>query len=277
MLVILSGGSGVGKNTVINYLLTTGRFEILPTYTTRDKRAGESDGNPYYFISETEFLDKLAAGEFYEHEKVHNRYYGTSKKITERMNRSDKILIKDIDVLGTKNLLSKVDIDIKILTVFLYVKSKEILRERLKGRGEKDIELRLQRYEMEQAQAVDYDYMIENNDFKQTRSAVRDAVYFECGKDFLLPTKFVTELDIAKIEGYTAAFKAGKSVPPVKVTAKGGKVYITDGHCRYLASLSAGKHLAREIVFPADFTRTGRANVNRWFKLAKEYKEKSIK
>jgi guanylate kinase len=271
MLVILSGGSGVGKNTVINYLLTTGRFEILPTYTTRAKREGETDGNPYYFISESEFLTKLKEGEFYEHEAVHNRYYGTSKKITERMNGSDKILIKDIDVLGTKNLLSKVDIDINILTVFLYVKSKEILRERLRGRGEKDIELRLQRYEMEQAQAVDYDYMIENNDFIKTRGAVRDLAYFERGNGILLPTVATAQIDRARVESYIAALQAGESVPPVKVTAKGGGVYILDGHHRYFAALAAGKHLAREVVFPDRFDRTNRGNVNEWFKLAKEF------
>ena len=59
MLVIFSGGSGVGKNTVIAELIKTGGFALLSTYTTREKRPNESEGNPYCFVDEKTFLQKV--------------------------------------------------------------------------------------------------------------------------------------------------------------------------------------------------------------------------
>ena len=136
MLVIFSGCSGVGKNTVINKLMSENdSYRLLPTYTTRDMRPGEREGMPYHFISEEQFEQKIAQGEFYEYERVHNHYYGTSRKLLTKGVESKKILVKDIDVNGALNLSEILKDDVHIVTLFLYVESADVLVERLVGRG----------------------------------------------------------------------------------------------------------------------------------------------
>src|SRR5947208_14109176 len=79
LLVVISGPSGVGKDTVLRRL-----FELAPhlkysvTYTTRPPRAGEVDGHSYTFVSEAEFLRLIEQREFLEWAKVYDLYYGTS-------------------------------------------------------------------------------------------------------------------------------------------------------------------------------------------------------
>lgn len=184
MLIILSGCSGVGKNTIINKLLQDGdRFEFMPTFTTRAMREGEREGFPYYYTTKEDFERRIAAGEFYEYENVHGNYYGTNKKVLEEKKKTGKILIKDIDVLGTLNLEKKMSSDIKIVTVFLDVESKQVLIDRLIGRGEKDIELRMKRYEMEVSHAKEYQYIINNVEIEKTINAINAIVDHELSGD----------------------------------------------------------------------------------------------
>lgn len=81
MLVILSGSSGVGKNTVINKILEeNSNIELMPTMTTREMRDGEEPGKPYAFVSKEEFEQMIENGELLEYQIVHGFYYGTPKK-----------------------------------------------------------------------------------------------------------------------------------------------------------------------------------------------------
>lgn len=184
MLIILSGCSGVGKNTIINRLLQdSDRFEFMPTFTTRAMREGEREGFPYYYTTKEDFERRIAAGEFYEYENVHGNYYGTNKKVLEEKKKTGKILIKDIDVLGTLNLEKKMSSDIKIVTVFLDVESKQVLIDRLIGRGEKDIELRMKRYELEVSHAKEYQYIVNNIEIERTISIINAIVDHELSNE----------------------------------------------------------------------------------------------
>ena len=174
MLIIVSGSSGVGKNTVINRLLQEDEtLELLTTVTTRDMRPGESQWNPYYFVSEEEFRGMLERGEMLEFCEVHKGIlYGTNRKILEEKEQLGKVLIKDIDVDGTvalKQVLSD------LVTIYLTV-PREVLRERLIGRGEAQIDLRLKRYDYEESKKEHYDYVIENNDLEVTVQKIRDII-----------------------------------------------------------------------------------------------------
>lgn len=172
MLVLLSGVSGAGKDTIKNELLQRMDNVIsMPSYTDREPRPGEVEKNVYNFITTEEFEQKIKEGEFYEYSVHHEHYYGTSKKILDQKIKEGKIIVKDIEVNGTKNLLDLMQDKVKIVTIFLRV-PKEELRKRLVNRIEKanlkDIELRLNRFDYEESKIGMYDYVIKNDDLEKT-------------------------------------------------------------------------------------------------------------
>lgn len=247
MLVIFSGGSGVGKNTVIAELIKTGDFLLMPTYTTRDKRPMESEGNPYCFLTDSEFKKKIAENELYEYENVHGHYYGTSKLLLKEKIALGKILLKDIDVLGTQNLVKSVGKDVKIITLFLKVESKDVLKERLIERKETEIEKRLSRYEMEMSYCDKYDYIITNNDLAETKNIVLKIVNAEKQNTaFSVATPFIR--DDVKVKEYVKKLENGETLSPVKITYFKGIPYIVEGAYEYLAGIISSKHVAKEIV-----------------------------
>ncbi len=180
MLIIMSGSAGVGKNTIINELLKEyNNLALMPTVTTRDMRPGERQGHPYIFVSEDEFQRMIDGGEMLEYCHIHKSIYGSSRKILEEKTAEGKVLIKDIDVEGTLNLKKLLD---DVVAIYLKPKNKEQLRERLIGRGEKDIELRLKRYEYEEEMSKHYDYVLVNDDMQDTLRVLREILKKETEK-----------------------------------------------------------------------------------------------
>lgn len=172
MLVILSGVAGAGKDTVKKELLKRVENVVtIPSYTSRNQRPGDVAGETYHFISKEEFEKKIAEGEFYEYNLHHNNYYGTSKKILNEEIQKGNIIVKDIEVNGTENLVNILSKDMKVITIFLRVE-KEELRRRLEARIDKpdqaEIDLRLSRFEYEESKINQYDYMIKNNNLEKT-------------------------------------------------------------------------------------------------------------
>ena len=172
MLVLLSGVSGAGKDTIKKELIK--RMEnvtSMPSYTDRTPRPGEENGKIYNFITTEEFENKIRENEFYEYSVHHEHYYGVSKKVLNEKIESGKIIVKDIDVNGTENLLKLLKSDVDIVTIFLRV-PKEELRRRLENRGEKasikEIELRLNRFDYEESKIGVYDYVLKNDDLEKT-------------------------------------------------------------------------------------------------------------
>ncbi len=180
MLIIMSGSAGVGKNTIINELLKEyNNLTLMTTVSTRAMRPGEEQGRPYYFVSLDEFNAMVERGEMLETCPIHGNMYGSSRKILEEKEAEGKVLIKDIDVEGTLNL-KKILPD--IVTIYLKPVSKEVLRERLIGRGEKDIDLRLKRYEYEEEMSKHYDYVLINDKMEDTLEVLRKILAEETGK-----------------------------------------------------------------------------------------------
>ena len=172
MLIIMSGSAGVGKNTIINELLKEyNNLTLMPTVSTRAMRPGEEQGRPYIFVSREEFDEMEKRGEMLETCPIHGNMYGSSRRILEEKTAEGKILIKDIDVEGTLNLKKLLS---DVVAVYLKPKSKEQLRERLIGRGEKDIDLRLKRYEYEEEMSKHYDYVLVNDDMQDTLKVLRE-------------------------------------------------------------------------------------------------------
>lgn len=172
MLVILSGVSGAGKDTIKKELIKRMDNVIsLPSFTSRKPRADEEEGVQYHFITKQEFEEKIKNNEFYEYDLHHENYYGTSRKLLNEKIASGKIIVKDIEVNGTENLIKILKDETKLVTIFLRVE-KEELRRRLENRGdnltEDEINLRLGRLDYEEDKIRLYDYMIKNDDFEKT-------------------------------------------------------------------------------------------------------------
>jgi guanylate kinase len=179
MLVILSGVSGAGKDTIKRELIKNMEgVDTIPSYTSRAKRETDIEGQ-YYYITKEEFEEKIKAGEFYEYNLHHSNYYGTSRKVIDEKLASGKVIIKDIDVNGTENLVKCLGNQTKIITIFLKVPLKELKRriqERDKNITVEQIEERLGRSEYEESKMVSYDYVIKNNDLEKTLNIIEKII-----------------------------------------------------------------------------------------------------
>lgn len=137
-LIIVTAPSGAGKTTIVRHLLS--QFDDLDfstSATTRSRRPGETEGEDYYFLSQDEFKAKIEAGAFVEWEEVYeNQFYGTLRSEIDRIWKSGKHVVFDIDVNGARNLQQLYPED--SLSIFIQPPSVEALLERLQGRKSED-------------------------------------------------------------------------------------------------------------------------------------------
>lgn len=183
MLIILSGVSGAGKDTIKKELIKrVENVESLPSYTDRPPRPGDIPGVVYNFVTTEEFERMIKDNELYEYNVCHEHYYGTSRKLMNEKIQSGKIIVKDLDVNGTEKLIDILRKDTKVITIFLRV-PKNILRKRLEKRidkpSEKEITMRLNRLEYEESKMDLYDYVLKNNDLDKTVDIIMDIIKHE--------------------------------------------------------------------------------------------------
>ncbi|WP_299287977.1 guanylate kinase [uncultured Mucilaginibacter sp.] len=178
-LIIFSAPSGAGKTTIVHHLLS--KFDDLEfsiSATTRKPRGDEQHGKDYYFISQTEFLHRIAQKEFVEFEEVYSgTFYGTLRKEIERIWNQGKHVIFDIDVVGGLHLKRKYDG--QALAIFVQPPSLEVLIERLSGRGTDSEEKLLERYakaEKELDYAPQFDLILKNYDLETACQEAEDLV-----------------------------------------------------------------------------------------------------
>lgn len=178
MLILISGNSGVGKNTVIRNILNNyDGFKFLKNVTTRQPREAEKDFAPYEFVSREEFENKIKEDAFFEYEEIHKNLYGTLKQSLQNIIDSKEHYLKDIGIEGQRSLKNELKDKTKVVTIFLTA-PRSVLEERLKNRGEKDIELRLSVMDKENACKGEYDYVIENIDMEKTVKEIMDIVKY---------------------------------------------------------------------------------------------------
>ncbi len=165
LLIILSGPSGAGKDTILGRLfLKNDKIIKSISATTRKKRDKEIEGKDYHFISKDEFNDKILDGDMLEYACYCENYYGTSKSEVEKLRNDGYDVILKIEVEGAKQVMNKCG---DALSIFIVPPSIKILKERLFNRGtesEKELELRLDRAREEINCAVNYDYIVVNDD-----------------------------------------------------------------------------------------------------------------
>ena len=95
MLIIMSGSAGVGKNTIINELLSEfNNLTLMTTVSTRAMRPGEEQGRPYFFVTREEFDAMVERGEMLETCPIHGNMYGSSRKILEEKTAEGKAALQ---------------------------------------------------------------------------------------------------------------------------------------------------------------------------------------
>jgi len=185
MLVLLSGVSGAGKDTIKKELIKRMENVVsLPSYTDRAIRPGDIPGETYNFVTTQEFEKMIKNNDLYEYNVHHEHYYGTSRTLMNEKIASGKIIVKDIDVNGVENLINILKEDTKVVTIFLRV-PKENLIKRLENRidkpGIKEIQLRLNRFDYEESKIGMYDYVIKNNNLEKTVQIIQTIIKNEYG------------------------------------------------------------------------------------------------
>ena len=172
MIVILSGVAGAGKDTIKKEIIKRMNFvESLPSYTSRPPREGDIPGQTYNFVTKAEFEEMIERNEFYEYDIHHNNYYGVPRKLLNEKIEQGKVIIKDVDVNGTQNLVNLLGQDTKIVTIFLRVPKDELerrLKERIEKTSPEEITLRLNRFDYAESKIGIYDYVLKNNDLEKT-------------------------------------------------------------------------------------------------------------
>lgn len=163
LLFVLSAPSGTGKDTIINALKQQGMdFYQVSSVTTRTPRPGESEGNPYHFISKEAFERMIANNELLEYANVHGNWYGQPRQpIRDNLLAGHDVLLK-IDVQGAATIRSKVP---EAIFIFLVPESLDELALRLHSRKTEtkaERQRRLEDARKELAQKDQYDYVIVN-------------------------------------------------------------------------------------------------------------------
>ena len=148
ILFVVSAPSGAGKTTLCNALRQTPDFVYSVSCTTRGPRAGEIEGEDYYFLSQEEFARRVEAGEFLEHATVHGYHYGTLRAtVLNHLNQGVDVLL-DIDIQGAGSIRACTDPQIidALADVFIMPPSLDELHHRLIKRATEtpdQIEVRL--------------------------------------------------------------------------------------------------------------------------------------
>ena len=171
--IILSSPSGGGKTTIAQQLLVA-RQDVgySVSATTRPPREGELEGRDYHFRSPKDFTRGQAAGEFAESAEVHGHLYGTLRAEVERVLRSGKHVIMDIDVQGTRQFAVAFPDSVLI---FILPPSAEALIARLEARRTEDPKSLIRRFRSakDELKAIDlYRYVVVNDEVDSAVAAI---------------------------------------------------------------------------------------------------------
>ena len=164
LMLVLSSPSGAGKTTISRELLKREPDLVMSvSATTRPPRPGEVDGRDYYFKSVAEFEAMTKRGEFLEHARVFDNFYGTPRAPVEAILTAGKDVLFDVDWQGTQKLKESARAD--LASVFILPPSLADLEQRLRTRAQDSIEVvqrRMSRAAAEMSHWAEYDYIVVN-------------------------------------------------------------------------------------------------------------------
>lgn len=165
LLVVISGPSGVGKDSVVNAMKERGLpFHFVVTATTRPRRAEEVHGRDYFFVSKEEFARMIEQDELIEYAIVYSDYKGIPKQQVREALASGKDVVMRLDVQGAATVRKLAP---EAVLIFLTTQSETELVERLKARRTdtaEDLSLRIATARQELKRAAEFDYVVINAD-----------------------------------------------------------------------------------------------------------------
>ncbi len=166
LLIVISGPSGVGKDTVIQRMKERHLpFHFVVTATTRPPRQNEVNGRDYFFYSKEQFTEMLKKGELLEHALVYNDYKGIPKSQVKKALASGKDVVMRLDVQGAGTIRQLCP---EALLIFLSPQDEEEMINRLqerKSESPEDLKLRIETAHREMTCIEFFDYVVTNRDF----------------------------------------------------------------------------------------------------------------
>ena len=180
---MITGPSGAGKGTLLGLLVErVPELEVAVSATTRERRPGEVDGREYWFLSEDEFVRRVAAGEFLEHVTyVSGHRYGTLLSELDRIRDEGHIPVLELETEGALRVRSEVG---GAMTIFVDAPSFDELERRLRERATEstgEISERLELARRQRTQAHEFDHVVVNDDLERAVDEVAGIVRHELG------------------------------------------------------------------------------------------------
>ncbi|MGH6610589.1 MAG: guanylate kinase [Burkholderiaceae bacterium] len=179
-LFVIAAPSGAGKTSLVRALMQRQpslRFSI--SYTTRRQRPNEQHGRDYFFVDKPAFERMAAAGEFLEHARVFDNYYGTSRAQVEQLLAGGDNVLLEIDWQGARQIRSAMP---ECSTIFVLPPSREALEQRLRSRGtdsEEVIARRLRDSIADLSHWNEFDYVVVNDDFERATAELETIVAWQ--------------------------------------------------------------------------------------------------
>jgi len=165
LLIVISGPSGVGKDSVIERMKERGLpFHFVVTTTSRARRPEEAEGKDYFFVSKEEFEGMIERNELFEHALVYDQYKGIPKQRVQVALASGKDVVMRLDVQGAETVRSRMP---EALLIFISTTDEEELIKRLKSRqteSPESLALRIETAREEFNRLHLFDYYVINAD-----------------------------------------------------------------------------------------------------------------
>ena len=166
-VLVVTGPSGAGKGTLIRELVErVPGIEVTVSAATRERRRGEEDGREYWFLSDKDFTERVARGEFLEHVEFSGHRYGTLRSELDRIAANGHVPLLELETEGALRVKSELP---GAVTIFISARVDELerrLRERAtESSGEIHERIELARKQLDQA--GEFDHVIENDDLER--------------------------------------------------------------------------------------------------------------
>ena len=167
-LYIIAAPSGAGKTSLVKALHEhLNGVAVSVSHTTRQSRPGEEDGLHYHFVDHARFEHMVAAGEFLEHARVFDNFYGTARSSVESGLAAGLDVILEIDWQGAQQVRTAFP---DALSIFILPPAREVLESRLRGRGQDDDQIiarRMRDAVTEMQHYAEFDFLVINDVFEE--------------------------------------------------------------------------------------------------------------